>query len=180
VRIQVDLAKVPIGSTTEPEFVNHYAYQARKNAKPLIGRYAIIGTEPRGFDHYKWSVKKNRELFLKTAEPAFIRSVTLHRPGGLGDKTYQGAPLNDMAADVNLAEYNAGFNTHSVARTVMDPRASSTYQEGQRARSEYNAGRDAASKFWAKVISEWVSEENRKIESRNNSIRIENSKIEKR
>jgi hypothetical protein len=180
VRIQIDLAKVPIGSTTEPEFVNHYAYQARKNAKPLIGGYAIIGTEPRGFDHYKWSVKKNRELFLKTAKPAFIRSVTLHRPGSLGDKTYQGATLNDMAADVNLAEYNAGFNASDVTKTFPHHRATTpTYQEGQRARGEYNAGRDAANKFWAKVKGEWVTKENRRIEDLNKPIRIENSEIEK-
>lgn len=181
VRIQVDLAKVPIGSATKPEFVNHYAYQARKNAKPLIDGYKIIGTQPRGFDHYKWSVKKNREVFLKTVRFGSIKSVTLHQPGGGGDTTYEGETLSKdmMAAGVNLAEYNAGFGAPDGTKTFTDPRATSTYQEGQRARSEYNAGRDAASKFWAKVISEWVSEENPKIESRNNSIGIENSKIEK-
>jgi hypothetical protein len=181
VRIQVDLAKVPIGSTTEPEFVNHYAYKARKNASRVIGGYAIIGSEPRAFDHYKWSVKKNREVFLKTAKPAFIKSVTLHRPGGGGDTTYEGTTLRKdiMAAGVNLAEYNAGFNAPDVAKTFTDPRATSTYEEGQRARREYNAGREAAINFWATVKSEWATKENLWIEGQNKLIRSENSQIEK-
>jgi hypothetical protein len=181
VRIQVDLAKVPIGSATKPEFVNHYAYQARKNAKPLIGVYKIIGTQPRGFDHYKWSVKKNREVFLKTVRFGSIKSVTLHQPGGGGDTTYEGETLSKdmMAAGVNLAEYNAGFGAPDGTKTFTDPRATSTYKEGQRARWEYNAGREAARNFWATVKSEWATEENLWIEDRNKLIRSENSKIEK-
>jgi hypothetical protein len=181
VRIQVDLANVPKGTTTEPEFVNHYAYQARKNARGVIDGYAIMGDQSRKFDHYKWSVKKNREVFLKTVRFGSIKSVTLHQPGGGGDTTYEGETLSKdmMAAGVNLAEYNAGFGAPDGTKTFTDPRATSTYKEGQRARWEYNAGREAARNFWATVKSEWATEKNLRIEGRNKLIRSENSKIEK-
>jgi hypothetical protein len=176
VRIQVDLAKVPKGSATEPEFVNHYAYQARKNARGVIGGYAIIGDEPRGFDHYKWSVKKNREVFLKTVQLGSIKSVMLHQPGGGGDTTYEGETLSRdmMAAGVNLAKYREGFMTPNIAKTFPNLPATAAYEEGQGARKDYDAGREAARKFWTKV----VNEANRGVRSRNKLIEDQNHKIQ--
>jgi hypothetical protein len=112
VRIEVDLARLPRGNDEAPQLINHYAAAAKANMEPVIGHYSAKG---RKFEHYQWSVKKNRELFIKELRPEHITSLTLHqtagstahkevRPGGFRQKD-----VVALGQHVGLAEYNAGF-----------------------------------------------------------------------
>ncbi len=112
VRIEVDLARVRPGTNTAPQLINHYAASAREKMRPVIGTYSTKG---RAFGHYQWSVKKNRELFIKEVRPEHISSLTLHetatgtshrevRPTGFGPDD-----VATLGEQVGLAAYNAGF-----------------------------------------------------------------------
>jgi hypothetical protein len=116
VRIEVDLARVPTGTDTKPELINHYAYAARAKSEAAIGTYYIDkGSFQREFAHYQWSVKKNRELFIKEVKPGYITGLELHRTatGGTATESQPGGftltQVKTFGQNVGLAEYNLGF-----------------------------------------------------------------------
>ena len=118
VRITVDLARVPIGNEQAPILVNHYAHaSAGKRADPVSGSSGLVirGNRPRKYEHYKWSIKKNRELFIKEVTPENIVALELHETASGSSARqeerhgFDAAKVRDFGANVGLAEYNRGF-----------------------------------------------------------------------
>jgi hypothetical protein len=156
VRLEIDLARVPLGTNTAPQLINHYAHGAKvKMGAATDGFYVDKGTHTRQFDHYQWSVKKNRELFIKEVRPEHVSSLTLHetatgsshtdsRPGGftLGN-------VQSVGAHVGLLEYNRGFGdsidgranlSTSIARAELKKYYTEGYKDGQEYLRGYKAG----------------------------------------
>jgi hypothetical protein len=107
---------VPPGTNTEPELINHYAYAARTKSAAAIGTYYVDkGSFRRDFAHYQWSVKKNRELFIKEVTPGYITGLELHRTatGGTATESRPGGftltQVKTFGQNVGLDQYNQGF-----------------------------------------------------------------------
>lgn len=124
VRVEVDLARVPVGTNQAPQLINHYARAAQDKMRGVTDTNAIYKGKRRDrqFAHYQWSVKKNRELFIKDVQPGYISALTLHqtttgsshteaRPTGFTQHDVQ-----TLGQKVGLQDYNTGFFRGSTAQ----------------------------------------------------------------
>jgi hypothetical protein len=151
VRFEVDLARVPKGASNElPELINHYTAGAQAGIQSKIGSYYIQKPDhQRGYDHYEWSVRKNREIFMKDLKPEYLSSVKLHQTaaGKAESKEAEGFTpdmLKEMGAKVGVPQYDQGFQDGLAAKPSEEANVNATYQkyykEGYADAQEYLRG----------------------------------------
>jgi hypothetical protein len=147
VRIEVDLARVPVGTNQAPQLINHYARAAQDKMVGVTNTSAIFkrGRQDRKFAHYQWSVKKNRELFIKDVQPGYISALTLHQTA-TGSSHTEASPtgftqrdVQTLGQKVGLQDYNAGFLRGSTS-AAQERGKSKYYDEGYADGVEYLRG----------------------------------------
>jgi hypothetical protein len=152
VRFAIDLALIPPGSNVEPMVINHYSPAAQQKLQAVIGEYAIEKTDEDGneytrqFDHYQWSVRKNREIFLKDLRPEYLTAITLHKTNKAESRVsgFGGAELSKLGESVGVSTYNKGFQdgiaNRPDATTHLRVEQQGYYKEGRNDAAEYLKG----------------------------------------
>jgi hypothetical protein len=139
VRVKVDLAKAPV-SPSGDTLLNHYGSGGLKDVANTLGKFGSF----RDNEHYKWSVQKNRELYLEELTPDMVEDVQYHATADdTGDVAMAGASgkekLSALGTHTKFADFRAGYEARYTGKP-LDLSSSAEMQAGWQSGKQFVDG----------------------------------------